>query len=469
MGKRKIPISKIKNRLSCQITYYKRKKGLIKKALELSRLCDIEVFLVIVDSKKRLSITSTKKPSQQFIEQYLVNLSPLNIKEEYKEEDYVKFTKDNINYKNDTSDKLFSEVEEEENCENKSNTFLDQVNKNINNQYSNILKLNKNFFIKKDNPEVNNFQNKNKIKSINDLKNNHNFKVSIPKPNNNFNTMNIYNNNNNNNNMNNSNFNNFPSHNVIQNINNLNSQKPTEIIININNNENNNKNDQKNKVQNLIQNNFINTKQILSSTASPYKFYYDMNSNNQMQNKDNNNLYNNILNNKKTNIFSISNNNLPENFFKESTPIFTPSNKNISNHNLNNNNNNINNNNVNYNNINNNNFNQNPQIQLNTPNQNENFFTSNLSPYIGTPEYIQNKRQREFFNEYQLSPLITPALKYNYDLDEEDNLLKFISPNSIANTPIDNKTVSIFDKNKNIFNFSKISNDNFNNDAFNKK
>ena len=115
MGKRKIPISKIKNRLSCQITYYKRKKGLIKKALELSRLCDIEVFLVIVDSKKRLSITSTKKPSQQFIEQYLVNLSPLNIKEEYKEEDYVKFTKDNINYKNDTSDKLFSEVEEEEN------------------------------------------------------------------------------------------------------------------------------------------------------------------------------------------------------------------------------------------------------------------------------------------------------------------------------------------------------------------
>ena len=80
MGKGKIPISKIKNRLSCQITYYKRKKGLIKKALELSRLCDIEVFLVIVDAKKRLSITSTKTSAKQFIDQYLIHLSPLNIK-----------------------------------------------------------------------------------------------------------------------------------------------------------------------------------------------------------------------------------------------------------------------------------------------------------------------------------------------------------------------------------------------------
>jgi hypothetical protein len=263
-----------------------------------------------------------------------------------------------------------------------------------------------------------------------------------------------------NNNINNENNNEFNN----ENNKNINNEKNNENNININNNENNNKNDQKNKVQKLYQNNFINTKQILSSTASPYKFYYDMNSNNQMQNKDNNNLYNNILNNNnKKNIFSISNNNLPENFFKESTPIFTPSNKNISSHN-----NNINNNNVNYNNnnINNNNF---SQIQLNTPNQNENFFASNLSPYIRTPEYIQNKRQREFFNEYQLSPLITPAIKYNYDFDEEDNLLKFISPNSLTNTPIDNKGMSIFDKNKNIFNFSKIPNDNFNNETFNKK
>ena len=136
MGKRKIPISKIKNRLSCQITYYKRKKGLIKKALELSRLCDIEVFLVIVDAKKRLSITSTKTSAKQFIDQYLIHLSPLNIKEEYKEEDYNKFTKNYNNEQNEKSEKTISDVEfEEENLEKKTNKFFGQVNKNNNNYY----------------------------------------------------------------------------------------------------------------------------------------------------------------------------------------------------------------------------------------------------------------------------------------------------------------------------------------------
>lgn len=81
MGKRKIEMSRIKDKLNSQITYYKRKKGLIKKSLELALLCDIQLFLVIVDKRNRLSITTSDLNINEFINSYLTNFPMQKIKE----------------------------------------------------------------------------------------------------------------------------------------------------------------------------------------------------------------------------------------------------------------------------------------------------------------------------------------------------------------------------------------------------
>ena len=53
MGKRKIEkFEKIENDNTRKVTYGKRKKGLLKKAIELSKLCDQEIFIFIHDKEK---------------------------------------------------------------------------------------------------------------------------------------------------------------------------------------------------------------------------------------------------------------------------------------------------------------------------------------------------------------------------------------------------------------------------------
>ena len=54
MGKKKIDnIKFIQNKNHRNVTYSKRKKGLIKKAIELSSLCGQDIFLVIFDKEKQ--------------------------------------------------------------------------------------------------------------------------------------------------------------------------------------------------------------------------------------------------------------------------------------------------------------------------------------------------------------------------------------------------------------------------------
>lgn len=54
MGRGKIAIRRIDNSTSRQVTFSKRRNGLLKKAKELGILCDAEVGLIIFSSTSKL-------------------------------------------------------------------------------------------------------------------------------------------------------------------------------------------------------------------------------------------------------------------------------------------------------------------------------------------------------------------------------------------------------------------------------
>mmetsp|Transcript_35190 Transcript_35190/g.92660 ORF Transcript_35190/g.92660 Transcript_35190/m.92660 type:complete len:306 (+) Transcript_35190:203-1120(+) len=55
MGRKKIKIARITDERSRHATFAKRKNGLVKKAIELSILCDCEIALVIFNSQQKLT------------------------------------------------------------------------------------------------------------------------------------------------------------------------------------------------------------------------------------------------------------------------------------------------------------------------------------------------------------------------------------------------------------------------------
>lgn len=61
MGRGKIEIKRIENANSRQVTFSKRRAGLLKKAHELSVLCDSEVAVIVFSkSGKLFEFSSTK-------------------------------------------------------------------------------------------------------------------------------------------------------------------------------------------------------------------------------------------------------------------------------------------------------------------------------------------------------------------------------------------------------------------------
>nr|ABC55435.1 FLC-like 1 splice variant 1 [Beta vulgaris subsp. maritima] len=54
MGRRKIEMKRIEDKSSRQVTFSKRRSGLIKKARELSILCDVDVAVLVFSNRGRL-------------------------------------------------------------------------------------------------------------------------------------------------------------------------------------------------------------------------------------------------------------------------------------------------------------------------------------------------------------------------------------------------------------------------------
>nr|VDD36741.1 unnamed protein product [Brassica oleracea] len=72
MGRGKVELKMIENKINRQVTFAKRRKGLLKKAHELSVLCDAEVALIIFSNRgKPVVLTELYKLTEEIIKEML--------------------------------------------------------------------------------------------------------------------------------------------------------------------------------------------------------------------------------------------------------------------------------------------------------------------------------------------------------------------------------------------------------------
>ncbi|ONM09402.1 Agamous-like MADS-box protein AGL8 [Zea mays] len=70
MGRGKVQLKRIENKINRQVTFSKRRSGLLKKAHEISVLCDAEVALIIFSTKGKLYEYSTDSCMDKILERY---------------------------------------------------------------------------------------------------------------------------------------------------------------------------------------------------------------------------------------------------------------------------------------------------------------------------------------------------------------------------------------------------------------
>ena len=100
MGKKKIDnIKFVVNKNQRNVTYSKRKRGILKKAIELSSLCGQDIFLIIFDKEKQKLIEFRSK--NDFSATIVEQLTKKDILMQFKHEQYTNADYSRFLYKRD--------------------------------------------------------------------------------------------------------------------------------------------------------------------------------------------------------------------------------------------------------------------------------------------------------------------------------------------------------------------------------
>ncbi|KAL0906746.1 hypothetical protein M5K25_025264 [Dendrobium thyrsiflorum] len=70
MGRGRVEMKRIENKINRQVTFAKRRTGLLKKAYELSVLCDVEVALIIFSNRGKLYEFCSSRSMLKTLERY---------------------------------------------------------------------------------------------------------------------------------------------------------------------------------------------------------------------------------------------------------------------------------------------------------------------------------------------------------------------------------------------------------------
>ncbi|CAN4081626.1 unnamed protein product [Withania somnifera] len=70
MGRGRVELKRIENKISRQVTFSKRRTGLLKKTHEISVLCDAEVALIVFSPNGKLFEYSTQSSMESILERY---------------------------------------------------------------------------------------------------------------------------------------------------------------------------------------------------------------------------------------------------------------------------------------------------------------------------------------------------------------------------------------------------------------